>query len=70
VRLTSTAVSARAYLAELPSLVEQPNAGTITATPHTVALSDVEKVWNLPDRPGERNFSRRGPTRYWLNLTP
>ncbi len=48
------AVSAAAYLAELPSLVHEINAGAITVKPSTVPLADVEAIWTRPDRPGER----------------
>ncbi len=48
------AVSPAAYLAELPSLVDQINTGTIAVNPHTAALADVEAVWRRPDRPGRR----------------
>lgn len=48
------AVSAPAYLAELPSLVDQIKAGTIALTPKPRALADVEQIWAGTDRPGER----------------
>jgi NADPH:quinone reductase-like Zn-dependent oxidoreductase len=48
------AVSAKAYLAELPSLIEEISAGTLRITPRTVPLSDVESAWGVPDVPGER----------------
>ena len=48
------AVSPQAYLAELPSLVDQINAGTIGLKANTKALADVEQVWASTDRPGER----------------
>jgi NADPH:quinone reductase-like Zn-dependent oxidoreductase len=48
--LTST----RVYLAELPSLVDEINAGRIGVTPHTMPLADVENIWAEADRPGER----------------
>jgi NADPH:quinone reductase-like Zn-dependent oxidoreductase len=48
------AVSTRAYLAELPALADQINAGTIAVNPHVAALADVEAVWSVPDRPGVR----------------
>jgi NADPH:quinone reductase-like Zn-dependent oxidoreductase len=47
-------VSPREYLAELPSLVEELQSGTIGVTPRTAPLSDVENVWTSPDVPGER----------------
>jgi NADPH:quinone reductase-like Zn-dependent oxidoreductase len=48
------AVSPEAYLAELPSLVDEIDAGTVGVRTNSVALSDVESVWLLPDVPGER----------------
>jgi len=48
------AVSAEMYLAELPSLVDEINAGTIVVKPNLVPLADVEKVWLEADVPGER----------------
>jgi NADPH:quinone reductase-like Zn-dependent oxidoreductase len=48
------AVSTRAYLAELPSLVEEIDAGTIDVAVRSVPLSDVEATWNAPDVPGRR----------------
>ncbi len=48
------AVSARAYLAELPSLIEAINAGTFRVTPRPVPLRDVESSWARRDPSGER----------------
>jgi NADPH:quinone reductase-like Zn-dependent oxidoreductase len=48
------AVSTQVYLGELPSLVEEIDAGTIQITPNTMPLADVETIWAQPDRPGER----------------
>jgi NADPH:quinone reductase-like Zn-dependent oxidoreductase len=48
------AVSTRAYLAELPSLVDEIDAGTIAVAPRPVPLADVERVWLAPDAPGQR----------------
>ena len=48
------AVSPRAYLAELPGLIEEIAAGTIAVTPRVVPLADVERAWGEPDVPGER----------------
>jgi NADPH:quinone reductase-like Zn-dependent oxidoreductase len=48
------AVSIEAYLAELPSLVDQINAGTIALKANPKPLSDVENVWASTDSPGER----------------
>ncbi len=48
------AVTTAAYLAELPSLVDEIDAGTIAAKPNTMPLADVEAIWTRPDPPGER----------------
>ncbi|HEX4010032.1 MAG TPA: zinc-binding alcohol dehydrogenase family protein [Solirubrobacteraceae bacterium] len=48
------AVSPAGYLAELPSLVAEIDAGTITVSPRAAALADVERVWGAPDVPGRR----------------
>jgi len=48
------AVSTAAYIAELPSLVREIDAGTIAVKPNTVSLADVEAVWARSDPPGER----------------
>jgi NADPH:quinone reductase-like Zn-dependent oxidoreductase len=48
------AVSPAAYLAELPSLVAEIDAGTIAVKPNTMPLADVEAIWTRPDPPGER----------------
>jgi NADPH:quinone reductase-like Zn-dependent oxidoreductase len=48
------AVSAAAYLAELPSLVDEIDAGTIAVKPHPVPLAEVEAAWTRPDPSGER----------------
>jgi len=48
------AVSTAAYLAELPSLIDEINAGTIAVKPSVMPLADVEAIWNRPDPPGER----------------
>jgi len=48
------AVSTRAYLAELPSLIDEINAGTIAVTTHTSSLADVESAWIMPEHPGIR----------------
>jgi NADPH:quinone reductase-like Zn-dependent oxidoreductase len=48
------AVSPKAYLAELPSLVDEIDAGTIAVTASTEPLADVERVWGQAARPGER----------------
>jgi NADPH:quinone reductase-like Zn-dependent oxidoreductase len=48
------AVSTSVYLAELPSLIDEINAGTIAVTPNTVPLHDVESIWVQADPPGQR----------------
>jgi NADPH:quinone reductase-like Zn-dependent oxidoreductase len=48
------AVSPQAYLAELPSLVEEIDAGTIEVNARPVPLADVEATWNAPEVPGVR----------------
>jgi NADPH:quinone reductase-like Zn-dependent oxidoreductase len=49
------AVSAEGYLAELPSLVEEIQAGTITVNAHPVPLANVEAAWNAPSPSSERS---------------
>jgi NADPH:quinone reductase-like Zn-dependent oxidoreductase len=46
--------SAADYVAQLPALVEQIAAGTVTVTARTTALRDVEAAWTQEDAPGER----------------
>ena len=48
------AVSTGVYLAELPSLVEEIDAGAIAVKTNAVPLAEVERVWARPDVPGER----------------
>jgi NADPH:quinone reductase-like Zn-dependent oxidoreductase len=48
------AVSPRAYLAELPALVDEIDAGTISVQATSRPLADVEEIWTEPDVPGER----------------
>jgi NADPH:quinone reductase-like Zn-dependent oxidoreductase len=48
------AVSAKAYLAELPSLVAEIDAGTIAVTANAQPLADVEAIWARPGVQGER----------------
>ena len=48
------AVSTSAYLAELPSLVDEIDAGTIRVDPTEVPLADVELAWSRPEAPGTR----------------
>jgi len=48
------ALSPRGFLAELPSLIDELLAGAVALSPRVIPLSDVERVWNEPDVPGER----------------
>ena len=48
------AVSPRAYLAELPALIDEIGRGTIEIAPRPVPLSDVEPAWAYQDAHGER----------------
>jgi NADPH:quinone reductase-like Zn-dependent oxidoreductase len=48
------AVSTSVYLAELPSLIDEINSGSLAITPRSVPLRDVESAWSHPDAPGER----------------
>jgi NADPH:quinone reductase-like Zn-dependent oxidoreductase len=48
------AVSTQVYLADLPSLVDEIDAGTITVTANGAPLADVQKIWLQDDKPGER----------------
>jgi NADPH:quinone reductase-like Zn-dependent oxidoreductase len=48
------AVSPRTYLAELPSLIDEIDAGTIAVKTNTMPLADVERIWAEPEVPGER----------------
>jgi NADPH:quinone reductase-like Zn-dependent oxidoreductase len=48
------AVSTKAYLAELPSLVDEIAAGTIAVHANAVPLADVESAWARPEAPGTR----------------
>ena len=48
------AVSTRAYLAELPSLVDEIDAGTIVVHPNPVPLAEVESAWSRREAPGTR----------------
>jgi NADPH:quinone reductase-like Zn-dependent oxidoreductase len=47
-------VSPRRYLAELPSLVAEIDAGTITVDARPVPLAEVEAAWTAPELPGLR----------------
>jgi NADPH:quinone reductase-like Zn-dependent oxidoreductase len=48
------AVSTRAYLAELPSLIEEIDSGTIAVATRTAPLADIESTWTTPEIPGVR----------------
>ncbi len=48
------AVSAQGYLAELPSLIAEINAGTVRIATRTSPLREVEAVWSEADLPGQR----------------
>jgi len=48
------AVSTEAYLAELPGLVDEIDAGRIGLRANVKPLADVELVWAAVDEPGER----------------
>ena len=48
------AVPAGDYLAELPALIDEINAGTIAVKANTMPLADVERAWTQPEVPGER----------------
>ncbi|MEZ0109569.1 NADPH:quinone reductase-like Zn-dependent oxidoreductase [Catenulispora sp. EB89] len=48
------AVSTRGYLAELPSLIAEIDAGGIAVGTRVVALADVEAAWAAPEVPGVR----------------
>jgi len=48
------AVSTRAYLEELPSLVDEINRGDLAVATRTFPLADVESIWARPDEPGVR----------------
>jgi NADPH:quinone reductase-like Zn-dependent oxidoreductase len=48
------AVSTKVYLAELPSLVDEIDAGTIAVTANSLPLAEVERIWLTAAAPGER----------------
>ena len=48
------AVSSQAYLAELPSLVDEIDRGTLVINARPVPLADVEDAWSTSERPGLR----------------
>ena len=52
------AVSTKVYLAELPSLVDEIDAGTIAVKANTVPLADVEEVWTQAGRARRTNRAR------------
>ncbi|HEY3924234.1 MAG TPA: zinc-binding alcohol dehydrogenase family protein [Acidothermaceae bacterium] len=49
------AVSTRTYLAELPSLVDEIDAGTVAVTANGAPLADVQRIWGENDKPGQRS---------------
>jgi len=55
------AVSPRAYLAELPSLVDEITAARLKVNTVTVGLRDVEAAWRAPSPPGQRTVVVPGP---------
>ena len=48
------AISARSYLAELPSLIEEIDSGALDVTVRPVPLREIEGVWTETGMPGER----------------
>jgi hypothetical protein len=48
------AVSTEGYLAELPSLVDEINAGSLTGAVRRLPLRDIESVWVEPETAGVR----------------
>jgi len=48
------AVSARAYLAELPSLIDEIDKGALAVTTRTMPLSAVREAWTAAEEPGIR----------------
>jgi hypothetical protein len=58
-------VSPRAYLAELPSLVDEITTGAITIQANEIPLSAVERAWTAPETPrradGPRPLTSQGP---------
>jgi NADPH:quinone reductase-like Zn-dependent oxidoreductase len=48
------AVSTEVYLAELPSLIDEIDSGTIAVETNTMPLADVEEAWAGRDAPGVR----------------
>lgn len=47
-------VTPRGYLAELPALVDEIDAGRVRVQTRIVPLGDVERIWTEPDVPGVR----------------
>jgi len=47
-------VTTAGIIAELPSLIDQLTAGTLTATALPLPLSQVEHAWSAPTEPGQR----------------
>jgi NADPH:quinone reductase-like Zn-dependent oxidoreductase len=56
------AVSTRAYLEELPSLVDEIDRGGIAVTARALPLADVEEIWNAPEVPGVRTVLVTSPS--------
>ncbi|MFC6343284.1 zinc-binding alcohol dehydrogenase family protein, partial [Nocardioides hankookensis] len=48
------AVSVRAYVAELPSLVDEISSGGLAVAVRTQPLAEVERVWSEAEAPGVR----------------
>jgi len=51
-------IGGREYLAELPSLVEALSDGSIDVRTESAPLSEVERVWTVPEQPGVRTVLR------------
>ena len=47
-------MSTRAYLAELPSLIDEIDNGGIAVTARPAPLAEVETEWTAPEVPGVR----------------
>jgi hypothetical protein len=47
-------VTAAGIIAELPSLIDQFAAGTLTGAALPVPLAEVETAWTAPTKPGQR----------------
>jgi hypothetical protein len=48
------AVSTRAYVGEMPSLIDEIDTGGIAVTTRPARLADVETAWTAPKVPGVR----------------